>query len=599
MPSDDPSDPARQRFYSADEMVERVRPGQGTDPREPRNDDEDGVRRRKKRRTKQPIYKARLRKRLLIGAAILLPLLLCLGLYLGLRGIRSHYEGPSFASDLEKTLSEGTGMDIKVTGLKWAGRDLLISKVSGRGKSQAALQSFEVDNLTATVPLSSWITKEWVLTEIRADSAKVSGSPTGIPPKANDQSLISSGGSENDPAAGQGSPSDQLAGQQKWASAGFVFDVASILDVDINYGDHRIDNIELVLRRTLGQGNIQVTTEGGELHLSGAPALYLGSGSSQIQDQSLEIRKLDLNLIPLKEKEEPAGRLQGMVSLWQGAFDLSVDLSNTDLRTLLADSWRDKLKGVLDLNLKYTSIPGKTAPTMEGSFSLRNPEYRGETSLMRIAAATGIKTLQDIRFSRKISGGIRMNPEITTLFDLDVSQPGVFAAEGGVRWRRSNGVLVGNLQIGLAEDTLVKVPAGRPTFFTPAGKNGFCWATVSISGTLDSPEDDLIPRLGPLGTTRPRPMPTAPALPPQGAYVEPPPRIDGAATPQPAAAQFVPNPAGGLTPAEAISPIPAPSSAVQAPPLVNGSGGNLLQPAGAGNASSLNKDEALFNWLTE
>jgi hypothetical protein len=77
------------------------------------------------------------------------------------------------------------------------------------------------------------------------------------------------------------------------------------------------------------------------------------------------------------------------------------------------------------------------------------------------------------------------------LNDIEIEQKGKFRVEGTISF--SDRSLGGTLQIGMARQYLDWLPHPEDVFTRESG--GYLWTTVHLSGTLQSPQQDLSPRL--------------------------------------------------------------------------------------------------------
>jgi len=480
------------RAYQRDQKLE-------TDPGGHRNTERVRKRKRKqKRRSHQPIYTRRRRTAIRRRVCVFLALVIGGLLAFGFIRVRSYYLGEEFLADLEARLEDESGLDLKIEGLSWAGREVVIDRIT-LNDSMARLgmvRELELGMVRATVPLTAWMQRQWEVTDVKVGNTTLR---LELPERA------------YAPGEEALAESSEQAGSSGRETA-LVFGVISADKVSIDVGGELILNQgAVVIRKTKGQGDFQVTIKGGLLEgPASLPPLRLRSGSAFLSGGVLKIHQSSCSFAGGSEEvgSETSGKLEGTVDCFDGKTSLTFNFRGEDVGALLAPEWSARLSGMLDGEFSYQSTLRAGDGRLSGDFALKKARYRSHPTLQRIAEATGDIALTDIRFDRVITGHLLLTKQGGHINALDVDQRGVLAIRGDLSWEKSKQgenptqggpAIDATLRIGLAPDTVQKFPGGRPACFSPEGKGNFSWTEVQLKSAPEGLRDSLLPKLEQLG----------------------------------------------------------------------------------------------------
>jgi hypothetical protein len=171
--------------------------------------------------------------------------------------------------------------------------------------------------------------------------------------------------------------------------------------------------------------------------------------------------------------------------------DFAFNWNDVPLREWVPKTWSGNFTGAATGDLHWTGNDYKlAATTMIGAFSVKGGRVRDLKFLNTIAAVTNRNDLAQLdldmcraRFWWR-EGDCELN-------DIALEQAGKFRIRGAVSF--SDRSLGGTLQIGISSRYLAWLPHPEEVFPRKAG--GYLWTTVHLSGTLESPRQDLSPRL--------------------------------------------------------------------------------------------------------
>jgi hypothetical protein len=171
--------------------------------------------------------------------------------------------------------------------------------------------------------------------------------------------------------------------------------------------------------------------------------------------------------------------------------DFSFNWKDLPVREWLPKNWRRNIAGVATGDLHWTGNDYKlAAATMTGAVSVKNGRVSDLKFLDQIAAVTNRNDLTQLELD-ECRSQFRWREGDCELHDIAIEQTGKFRIEGTVSF--SDRSLGGTLQIGVAPGYLAWLPHPQEIFSRRNG--GYLWTTVHLSGTLESPQQDLSPRL--------------------------------------------------------------------------------------------------------
>ena len=175
------------------------------------------------------------------------------------------------------------------------------------------------------------------------------------------------------------------------------------------------------------------------------------------------------------------------------SLDAQATIDRMPLTPWLAPAWAERVSGRLGGGLAWKG-PDMKLGQAKGSGTLRLDDgaLRKLAALDQLAVLSGDKTFQSLDFD-PASLSWEWNAGVLDVRDIQVEAPGKVRAEGGLH--ADHGALSGTVRLGLKPTAVAWLPPkGRGLFAAQAG-SPYVWATVTLSGTLQKPEEDLGPKL--------------------------------------------------------------------------------------------------------
>jgi hypothetical protein len=157
----------------------------------------------------------------------------------------------------------------------------------------------------------------------------------------------------------------------------------------------------------------------------------------------------------------------------------------------LPSAWRERVDGMASGDLRWTGNDFKMAvATMAGQVNITSGRVTKVKFLDALAAIAKKEDLANLQLN-ECHSKVQWHKSECELNDIVIEQTGKFRVEGTVSFSQQS--LGGTLELGVAREYLAWLPNPEEVF--PRRKGGYLWSTVHVSGSLQSPQNDLSPRL--------------------------------------------------------------------------------------------------------
>jgi hypothetical protein len=169
-------------------------------------------------------------------------------------------------------------------------------------------------------------------------------------------------------------------------------------------------------------------------------------------------------------------------------------VAGLDLRQVLSDAWKPKLGGVAEGDYEVSGRPG-AAVLSKGMLRVKSGVVQALPLLERVADFTHAERFRRVVLD-EAAGDVEAQGARTRVTNLVLQSNGLIRVEGDLLIQGRT--LDGSLLVGVSPETLRWMPGAQNHVFTDvnAGKvPGFVWTRVQVSGTIDSPRENLSNRL--------------------------------------------------------------------------------------------------------
>jgi len=225
---------------------------------------------------------------------------------------------------------------------------------------------------------------------------------------------------------------------------------------------------------------------GGTMKVPHAPDLALHHTHMLITKTLFELYRLDLaSGAGIIHGEGKAGMRDDK------SVDFLVSCEKLPIREWVPASWKEHVAGTATGKAHWTGRDQKLENAyVTGAVRVNGGRIEGVEFLQVLAAITKRKSLETIELE-ECSAEVEWEQDVGQVKNIAIESAGKFRIEGAVTLRKKS--LGGALQLGATREYLDWLPKAEEVFTREA--NGYLWTEVHLSGTLDSPQQDLSPRL--------------------------------------------------------------------------------------------------------
>jgi len=421
------------------------------------------VRKRKRRskqaEKKQPTTNPKL-KWAILGSIIALLVILAAGTIF----IIAKYNGRKFKESTESTISDLTSADsTTITQLRVTPVSAKASKTELAWNKHSFLQSAKFSSINAKIKATSFFTSDWIGEEVVGDLGEIYL-----------QTPLSHTETTSDPIV---SP--------------YNFATFRCNQLDLHFGQERdapsITGLNNVALHKQASGIYHIVFQNGLMKIKNWPELTISSGIALLKQHHTEIEAL------LKAGENYTGELtiKGRIprSTTQ-AVVLDIKAKDYPIQELLGKGLGRIIKGDIRSDMGSLSYNYKK-PTAD-ALSFIMPFNTTELRMSELPMFTDLKNLtSETRYLRPIfnhcRGTIMRTSEGITLNDLKLISSSLLSMQGNISVN-AKGDLSGTLTVGIPKRQLDK--KSPPRAFT-GPHDGFYSTTVTLSGSIHNPNDNL------------------------------------------------------------------------------------------------------------
>lgn len=172
-----------------------------------------------------------------------------------------------------------------------------------------------------------------------------------------------------------------------------------------------------------------------------------------------------------------------------GELSLEGDLQDVKCSEWLNETWAQRLSG--DTSIQFQARMANSGPEAAGTLEIRNAVLTALPILDTLAAYADTRRFRTLMLNDARCRW-RWKQKELHLSQLELGSEGLARLEGQVSIVNRN--LSGTLRLGLLPGTLSHLPGAETQVFQ-SGERNLLWTTVTLSGTVDDPREDLSERL--------------------------------------------------------------------------------------------------------
>ena len=235
--------------------------------------------------------------------------------------------------------------------------------------------------------------------------------------------------------------------------------------------------------------DFEYVATGGRLKMAVVPDLDLRRIHLLITKTLLTLYDLDL---ASDSHSDESIRAQGHAGLGQDkSIDVKATFNSVPIRQWLPGEWKGRLKGSAFGDIHWTGKdPKLESSSGAGSLRIENGRIDDVPFLNKLAELARKKSFERLELNECSLDFAWRYPEIE-IKDITIEEKGKFRIEGEISAKGR--LLRGTIKLGLTREYLDWLPNPEEVFSRRS--NGYLWADVHLSGTIDEPRQDLSQRI--------------------------------------------------------------------------------------------------------
>ena len=164
---------------------------------------------------------------------------------------------------------------------------------------------------------------------------------------------------------------------------------------------------------------------------------------------------------------------------------------------VVSPAWSQRVKGDIKVDAKIEGDPGKPDQVAQtGVITLDKGVIESFPLLETLATYTGNERFRRIALRDGAQAHVRRLGKQTVIDRIDVQSDGLARLTGSIQI--DDKALSGKLRLGIIPGTASWLPGAEQKVFVSAD-SGYLWTDIVLSGTVDHPQNDLIPKLAAAG----------------------------------------------------------------------------------------------------
>lgn len=239
-----------------------------------------------------------------------------------------------------------------------------------------------------------------------------------------------------------------------------------------------------------------VSGSGGTFRQQGLPEFQVSEVRVLLDEERLALKNATLQG-PGDSRVSATGEITLENARGEVDTDLQAKISQYPLREFLPEEWQERLLGRLNGTVRVTGTPAdRAALTAKGHLELADAVIQGVPVLDTIAQYTRNQRFKLLRLEEARTD-FRVEDEVFHFTDLVLEDTGLLMVTGSGQItlpRDGHPRINATLRVGVTPATLRWLLGAEKRVFT-VNRDGYRWTTMKVTGPIDSPKEDLSPRL--------------------------------------------------------------------------------------------------------
>lgn len=440
----------------------------------------------------------------LLGLGAVIVVLLLFAPMFVMSWVRGYLQKEAFRGKMEQFFGTQLQGSVTLAPLRWTGDEVTTQEAH---VTTAKGWQADLNGLHLALDWNAFRQSKWRIINTGMDALELryvvppsGGSSFGAPPSGGSEKTHESTQNPEPPEGGTtsgGKTSSIPAWLRSYLPSTTEVDGVRVDDFSLTYGPWKLNDSKLRFGTWLqGEHSVQATVEGGIVETPVQLPVQLVPMKFNLTRATARLSRDDLHLSEaiMHWLDDSEITVNGHIRPKEGSWKMSTHLVAIPLREVISEDWKLRLTGLIEGDL---DIEGSrtAAPSVEGDVQLKNGVLTAMPILDKLATYTGVD-----RFKRIIldiaSAHVRGSGETRQFDKIVIQSNGLLRIEGSLFIQ--SGQLNGSFMVGVTPETLKWIPGAQKHVFTgtnPNGPPGMLWTPLRITGTIDSPREDLTDRL--------------------------------------------------------------------------------------------------------
>jgi len=435
--------------------------------------------RRSNQKKKKTSGKSALRIFVWSGVALLLAGII--GIIMAYRAVRNYLQSDEFRVMVSEKVGGLLEGEAAFSTFRWTGWDVAVDNFDYTGED--GIRHIQGSNIEASVDIGAVWDGVYRVKDVRLSHLNVVAD-------FRDREEVS----EDAPEV----QSDEITSKEEsgfWAQ--FLPDKVEVTRVDIASVDGRIQteeglyswsNVGAKLVPGSGEGVYDLDLRGGDIRspIKLVNRLVLKNAKGRYSGNRFHLISADLDAL-----DRSRVTMEGYYSLSDGAWNFRGDVTGARVEEVVAEDWRQRLMGPIEIDFKVTGKRDQDT-RIEGDLEIDDGVLTALPVLDRIAAYANTVRFRRLALSEARLDFLKRGDQLD-ITNIRLASEGLVQLEGTLRLR-GNEITHGQFRLGITPGTLAHIPGAETKVFK-RGELGLLWTPLVISGTIDSPQEDLSERL--------------------------------------------------------------------------------------------------------
>ncbi|RFC48738.1 MAG: hypothetical protein DVB23_000431 [Verrucomicrobia bacterium] len=435
----------------------------------------------------------------LIGGALFV-LSLAVGVFALLSYAKGYLRSAAFRDKVSSEISRALKADAKVDSVRWEGSSAYTDRFRATGYQDASFALAELSGFRAELDLRSAQLRRgvWKIPEILINQADLDFSAQEKRP-------------QTFPVSAKTVPDSTDAASPKPKSGSGL--IRSLIPDRVEIDSVRISNLNLLWTEGKGPKSEAI---GMQALITPTPSMdafkvEIRRGSVRRPGQEkVEVDRIDLHLkngdvflseALLRTTSGAEIRVEGDITKGgqgkPGSVLLRANIDHLQAQDVVADAWTQRVRGDLRVTAKIEGDPAHPDQLSQtGTITLDKGMLEAFPVLETLATYTGSERFRRLALRDGASAQFKRIGNRTVVENIDIQSDGLARLTGNLLV--DGKALSGKLRLGVIPGSASWLPGAEQTVFLLT-ENGYIWTDINLSGTVDAPQNDLVPKLAAAG----------------------------------------------------------------------------------------------------